>query len=113
MYWWKVAVLKGPLELRRCFFVFFFSWVFQKVALVGLFGASLVGFQKIIGSANDFTSLQFFCLGGLKIGFSISQLRGDFMEKHCRKFDAWQLWRNVMKWPDLFNCSDLLENYSI
>ena len=31
------------------------------------------------------------------------------MEKHCRNFDACQLWRNVMRLPDMFNCSDLLE----
>ena len=46
MYWWKVAVLKGPLELRRCFFVVFFLSGFSKSGLFCLFGASFVGYQK-------------------------------------------------------------------
>ena len=105
MYWWKVAVLKGPLELRRCLFLCF---------SLGFFKSGLRSFwcihswvSKNIDLVNDFTYLQFFVWGSENW---ILHLLGPR-----------PIWRNtagilsvptidhVMKLPDMFNCSDLFE----
>ena len=52
MYWWKVAVLKGPLELRRCFFLFFFLSGFSKSGLSRFFWCIIRWVSKIIDLAT-------------------------------------------------------------